>query len=292
MQMEYRCGTVPVGVDYRDTPACVPNEEKTVMVTLTNPHPDPVHAHCELCFPDGWTTMAKPREIVLPPKSTTSVTWNIKCPQASRVDNSNTLFLLVQPQGYPAQPATPIVLIGAHKYRYAGPYVREGLSDLELFDHVFEPEVNMGSLLAPQGRAGTWNDCYALDNALPLGDIFAHSGALYVQTYLWAPTAQQVWMGASTTCPVKLWVNSELIAKSYAYRPVRPNYGGEAEAGFAVTQLVEGWNEVLLKFVRAADAPAFAGYFLMSTADRLHNGLPEIRWTRAPWDERDDGIAR
>ncbi|MBE3559089.1 MAG: hypothetical protein IMW89_07675 [Ktedonobacteraceae bacterium] len=45
---------------------------------------------------------------------------------------------------------------------------------------------------------------YALENALPLGDLLAGGGVLYVQTYLWSPAACQVWMGVATTCTVKL----------------------------------------------------------------------------------------
>ena len=54
---------------------------------------------------------------------------------------------------------------------------------------------------------------------------------------------------------------------------------------FARAQLLEGWNEVLLKFARTTTDPAFEGHFLLSTADDLHHGLPQIRWTRLPWDE-------
>ncbi|MBE3559090.1 MAG: hypothetical protein IMW89_07680 [Ktedonobacteraceae bacterium] len=76
-----------------------------------------------------------------------------------------------------------------------------------------------------------------------------------------------------------------MLASAGGYRPLRPNYGGKAETGFATGSLREGWNEVPVKFVRSAGAPAFEGHLLWSSADKLHNGLPEIRWTRLPWDE-------
>jgi ADP-ribosylglycohydrolase len=286
LRLDYQSGTIPVMVDYRDTPVCVPGEDKTLLTSITNPHPDPIRVNCELYTPDGWQTGTRQREVTLSPHSSTEISWIIPVPPAPNVDNTNTLYLAVQPLGYSAQPAIPLVLIGARKYRYAGPYTREEQSAHELLDQVFEPETLNGSFLSQDSRAGIWNECTAFDNALPFGKILANGGALYVQAYLWSPAAYPVWMGTATTCPAKYWVNGTFIAESFVYRPLRPQYGGLEETGcFAHVQLLEGWNEVLLKFARTADAPAFEGHFLWSTADDLHNGLPEIRWTRLPWDQ-------
>jgi ADP-ribosylglycohydrolase len=285
LRLSYPGGTIEVAVDYSETPACTPGVDKTIVTHLTNSHPDEVHIHCKLYTPDGWQAVAQDVKLSLPAYSTKAVPWTIAIPSSANVHNSNTLLLSVQAQGYPAQPATPIVLVGAHKYRYAGPYIGEGSSKNELFSHAFEPETVRGSLLTIDGRAGDWRECSAPENALPFGDLLANGGALYVQAYLWAPAACQSWMGVATTCPVKLWVNGELLASADGYRPLRPNYGSKAETGFATASLVAGWNEVLCKFVRSADAPAFEGHFLMSSADELHNGQPEIRWTTLPEDK-------
>lgn len=281
----YGGSTITPGVDYTDTPTCIPDTNRSVLTTLTNPHMDAVYVDCRLYMPDGWQSPTQSQTVTLPPQSTRAVTWQIAVPGAGRVENMNTLLLSVQTQGYPAQPAVPIVLIGAHKYRYAGPFPDEGQSEHMPFEHIFEPEKVSGSLLTPYGRAGNWHDCYSPDNTLPFRDILAKGGVLYVQAYLWSPIARQVWMGSATNGPVKLWVNNELIVSLDGYRPLRPNYGGKAEHGYASVPLAQGWNEVLMKFVRSADAPAFDGHFLMSSADELHNGLPDIRWTCMLWDK-------
>lgn len=286
LRLDYQEGTIPVIVDYRDTPVCVPGEDKTLLTIVTNPHPDPIRVNCELYTPDGWQARTGRREMTLAPYTSTEISWALPVPPARSVENTNTLYLALQAQGYAAQPAVPLVLIGARKYRYAGPYTGEDQSTQDLLDQVFEPETLRGPIFSQEGRAGLWNECAAFDNALPFGNILAHGGAFYVQGYLWSPVPSQVWMGTATTCPAKLWVNGEFVAEAPGYRPLRPQYAGLEETGcFARVQLLEGWNEVLLKFARTAINPAFEGHFLLSTADDLHHGLPQIRWTRLPWDE-------
>lgn len=285
LRLDYQTATIPVTVDYLDTPVCVSGEEKKVLTILTNPHPDPIQVSCALYVPDGWPIGMYQREVTLSPYASAEITWTISVPPAHHVENTNTLYLAVQARGYTAQPALPLVLIGARKYRYAGPYTDEKQAALDLLKQEFAPETINGPLLLPESRGGVWNECTLFDNALPFGEALANGGALYVQAYLWAPAPYQVWMGTATTCPAKFWVNGTFIAESFDYRPLRPQYGGTEETGcFAQVQLLAGWNEVLLKFARTADAPAFAGHFVWSTADDLHNGLPEITWTSLPWD--------
>jgi ADP-ribosylglycohydrolase len=285
LRLTYEGSPISVEIDYGETPACIPGENKTILTTLTNAHSDPMRVTCQLYAPDGWLTEALQREVTLSPSAPIDLSWSIPIPSAHTVNNTNTLYLAVQPQGYPAQPATPIVLIGARNYRYAGPYSSQEPSARALFDQVFEPETVNGSLLSQHGRAGVWHECFALENALPLGDMLADGGAIYVQAFLWAPATHLVWMGTATTCPAKFWVNGEFVAEAFGYRPLRPQYEGKKETGcFACVQLLEGWNEVLLKFVRAPDAPAFEGHFLFSSADELYKGLPEVGRTHMPWD--------
>jgi hypothetical protein len=49
--------------------------------------------------------------------------------------------------------------------------------------------------------------------------------------------------------------------------------------------LVEGWNEVLLKFVQPKDGKTVESHLMLSTADQLHYGIPEIGRTSFPWDK-------
>jgi len=283
MRAEHRAGTIHVGVDYGATPAVLPDSRKTVVTRLTNPHPDPVRVRCAVRAPAQWPADPEPRTVEVAARSTVSVQWEIAVPAAPALENANLLRLDVQAAGYPAQGAVPVTLPGAARYRYAGPYPSGRLSDRELFDRALEPEAARGPSLTPDGRAGDWRDLYAPDNRLPLGDVFAADGALYAQTFLRSPEPREVWIGVSATCPSKLWVNGEVVAGSFRYRPVRPNYDGPD--GYGTASLAAGWNEVLLKFVRHARDARFDAYLLLSSADRLHDGLPDIGRTGAPWDE-------
>ncbi|HSH77528.1 MAG TPA: ADP-ribosylglycohydrolase family protein [Herpetosiphonaceae bacterium] len=281
MRLDHREGTVQIGVDYGDTPAVVPGTVKSLTIHLTNPHPVELNAQCTLMGPQGWEPGSTAREVSIPPHASATVEWEVPVPEPAVLENTNTLRLLVEVAGRPAQPAAPIVLIGARRFRYAGPYNGDGASDKDLFIEAFEPEQLNGA--AATERGGNWTEGYARENAFLLGDVFTTGGALYVQTYLWSPAARDAWIGASANCPTKLWVNGTLAVESFAYRPVRPSYGGNAES-YASVPLVDGWNEVLMKFVRIPDAAPFEAHLLVSSADKLHDGLEQIGWTRWPSD--------
>lgn len=282
-------GSLNVSVDYLDTPAAIPGKEKSLLIQLTNPHPEALSTECELLLPAGWQpaqTASLMRTIDVPAASSVAIELNVTLPQPVQVANTNRLLLSVSSAGRPAQPAIPIVLIGANRYLRSDVYAANGRSDEELFEQALEPEHSApeGPILTGDGRPGNWTDFYALDNALPLEDVFNQSGALYIRTYLWNPGEQcDVWLGAATNCPTKMWVNSELNLQLFRYPLLRPNYRGERGA-YAKVQLRNGWNEVLLKFVRAEDAPPFECHVVLSDATELHHGLFTIGRTRTPWD--------
>jgi hypothetical protein len=117
------------------------------------------------------------------------------------------------------------------------------------------------------------------------GNVWGTFGALYAQTYLWSPAIQEAWMGVAANCPAKMWVNGELVVQSFRYPLLRPNYGGNRES-YATVRLCQGWNEVLLKFVRSAESAPFACHLMISDAGKLHDGLPTLGRTRMPWDVR------
>ena len=284
-RIDYHYGTLHVDVDYLDTPAVLPGKGKSLVTYLTNPHPDSMLARCELRLPAGWTPSPILRTIEVPPNASVAVEWNLSIPMPPAIENANQLLLSLAAEGRPAQPTIPIVLVGAHRYRHSGLYPANGLSDRELFDRELEPEHVAGHILSPDGRPGNWTDFYALDNALPLGEVFDAGGALYAQTYLWSPAIQDGWLGAATNCPAKMWVNGELVVQSFRYPLLRPNYGGNRES-YATAQLCQGWNEVLLKFVRSEESAPFACHLMISDAGKLHDGLPALGRTRTPWDVR------
>lgn len=287
-RIDYQQDTLSVGIEYKETPAVRPDEQKSVQVHLTNSHQDAFVAQCELQTPGGWEKATSgPQSVIVPPESSVVVEWNIAVPQ--HVENSNHLFLNVAVEGQPVQPATPVVLLGAYRYLHSDVYPLHDATDRECFDEVLGPEhlSSTEQMLAPHGRAGTWTDLFANENALPLQEIFSASGVLYVRTYLWSPVqARSVWMGVDANCPTKAWVNHQRVIQVFDYPPVRPNYNGSKTSGrYAVVELKEGWNEVLLKFVRSYAAPTFDGYLLLSEPAPLYDGLYQVGRTRTPWDK-------
>lgn len=283
MRVEYALGALYVGISYGDTPAVAPGAEKTITAHLSNPHAEPLAARCTLVTPEGWAAVP-PGELVIPPGGAAAVELRVTAPRPALLANSNRLSLAVHAEGRPAQPDLPVVLIGAHRYRYAGPYPADGRDDRELFDMAFDPERAADGAAGPDARPGAWREVWSDDNAVPLQGAFEAPGVIYAQTFLWSPDERAVWIGAATNCPAKLWLNGAPAVASFRYRPIRPNYGGDGES-YATVMLRAGWNEALLKFVRGADAPPFDAHLLISSAEpQIRDGQPDIGRTRLPWD--------
>ncbi|WP_161977913.1 ADP-ribosylglycohydrolase family protein [Dictyobacter kobayashii] len=285
--IEYPNSALGVIVDYINTPAVIPGENKELLVQLTNPHPKEQVVRYELYGHHGWETATQSGDVAIPASSKADVKLTIPVPTTAAVENTNPLFLVIIPQERPIQPAIPVVLLGSYRYLHSELYPANGLSDRELFDQVLEPEKisNTDLILTREGRPGQWRDLYARDNELPLQDIFSNAGVLYTRTYIWNPgNTIEAWIGAATNCPSKLWVNSQWALESFRYPLVRPNYGGNNET-YAKMPLRSGWNEIVLKSVRGENTPTFVGYLMLSDANNLHAGLSSIGRTHTPWDK-------
>jgi hypothetical protein len=274
-------GALAVTVDYGETPAVAANGTKTINTRLVNGHQVEIGAVCILTAPEGWQVAESSRAVTVPACGSLDLAWTVTAPPPATLENTNTLYLQVAPVERPAQAAVPIVLIGARRFRCSGPYRLDGASDEALWAHAFAPEQGDGA--GPAGRGGEWQEGAALDNALPLEDILADGGAVYLQTFLWSPTARTAVVGAPGNCPRKLWVNGQLLVAPESYRPIRPNYNGDGQS-YAPVELREGWNEILVKCVRKPGAAPFAGHLVHVTSDDLRAALIDVTWTRLPWD--------
>ncbi len=284
MLVEYQLGSLKVAIDYGTTPSVLPNSQKQVVAHITNMHPDTLKATFELRLPTEWSGTELSGELVLDPDSTTDLAWKVNIPAPATLKNSNRLTLDLQVARRPFQPAIPVVLVGAHRYRFTTVPNSHNSSDRELFDQAFEVETMNGAAQAENSRSGSWTDLYSNDNSIPLEKALKDGGVYYVQNYLWSPEAREVWLGVATTNPSKAWVNNRQVIDSFRYRPLRPNYGGDEES-YKTVSLVEGWNEVLIKFVQPKDSKTVESHLMLSTADKLHWGLPEIGRTSFPWDK-------
>jgi ADP-ribosylglycohydrolase len=274
--------TCDVTLDYGDTPAVAAGSPRAVTTHLANRHSVAIDVRCKLAAPAGWEVEPQLASVTIAPHATAALVWTIAAPAPAHLQNTNTLYLHVQADQRSAQPAVPIVLIGARRFRVAGPYTLPDATDRELYDRSFDPEMPDATVVG--GRKGNWQEGNALDNALPVTELLADGGAVYVQTFLWNSKAQRATIGIPGSGPRKLWVNDALAVDCFSRRPLRPNYNGDGEA-YAQVDLVEGWNELLVKYVRTPDMPPFGAHLVAATADDLRHGLVDIGWTRFPWDK-------
>jgi hypothetical protein len=268
-------------VRYDDgTPAVAPNTEAHFTTTLTNPHPDPVVATARLIVPKGWSAPEEQR-VSIAPASATDVSWAVAVPGRADLENSNRLFVVVDAEGYPQEPATPVVLIGANALRITGSIAADaGADSASLLDLELAPERPSDSA---DSRTGEWTEISAAGNAVPAAALPKAGGVSYLQTFLRADEPIDVLLGVDSGGPVKAWLNGTELMSLDRFRPIRPSYGGSKD-GYSEAHLDEGWNELLVKFVRAAGDPESECHILVSSADQLHHGLPRLGRTRFPSD--------
>lgn len=271
MSYEYQGGGVSVHVRY-DNPVVRANLHKTVTTLLNNHHPDAVRVCLSLLVPPGWNAPDS-TSVDVPAGGAVPVTWELPVPDSEHIANSNRLFLDVRVEGWPQQPAVPLVLVGARALRVAGPYPLDTDDEDELLEMSFPPE--------KPGEAPQWQDMFSEGNVIPTQEVLDEAGVAFFQTYLEAPEQVAVWLGVDCSHPTKCWLNGEELFTANRHRPIRPNYAGSKD-GYTNTELRPGWNEVLIKVVRGRRTNPPECHLLVSTADKLHNGLPHVGITRLP----------
>jgi hypothetical protein len=120
---------------------------------------------------------------------------------------------------------------------------------------------------------------YAPDNALPLPEDW--TGVLYARIHLHSREGREVRIGIPATSLRRLWLNGKALHEVRESSLLRPNYNGEG-ASYINTVLDQGWNTVLIKYVRESGMPPFAAHFMLSSTGRLFHGLHDVGWTRLP----------
>ena len=279
-------GTVAVSVDYGQGPAIRGGERKTLVSTLGNPRLEPMDVHARLQAPQGWTVSPAEQRATVAPGGSVQVTWTVEAPAPGAMATVNPLYLQVAAADRPMQPALPVPLVGAIRYRRTEIYPAEGRSEAELLKADFEPEHATGDVFTPEGRPGKWQAFDALDNTLPLREVFSGPGVVYVQAFVHSPVARpKCWSGASVTSFGRMWVNGELKGEGTKHIPMRPSqaYGNTPDMTYGNIALKEGWNEVLFKFVRDEQARPFEAH-VMFTEDNPWDILNDLVRTRFPWE--------
>jgi len=280
LRLTHRLNALTIELDYGQAPVVVPGSDQRLVVVAHNPHDDALTLETELTAPAGWTARPTGRfTTTVPPHGHVELRYVAHAAAPAHVGNSNTVMLVAQPRGRPAEPATPIVLVGARRWQVWGPYNAAGDADA-LLDAPLAPEEGLGQIAQEEAHAGGWRIVAGLDNALPLDDDWI--GVTYARLFLWSAEAREVRLGVPATCPRRLWLNGQAVHEARQRGPLRPNYGGD-HVSYADTALRQGWNEVVIKYTRDAQCPPFDAHFMLSSTGLFH-GLWDVGWTRLPWE--------
>ncbi len=275
-------GTFVVGVDYHDNPAIVAGGQKRLTTIIRNTSPEVLPVTATMNLPAGWQTI-EAQTISLPSLGEATLDWLVKVPKAGRLENSNLLSLRLQSPQRLAQTETPIVLIGARRYRISRPYALPAGAADTLLDHAFDPEEFHGQDAGqPSARVGLGAIHHALGHDLALGPILPAGHAIYVQAFLSAATERKIILGLPASGPVKSWVNGQVVHNLADHARFRPST--HKDRAYLDIPLHQGMNEVLVKFIRPAGAEPFDAHFIL-TENPQNRGVVDVRWTRLAWDE-------
>lgn len=293
-RIDHSLQAIDVGIEYPKSASIAHAETKRMVTHLTNPHPCALRVAARLSD-RGLALSVSPSEQTteIGPRSTVELLWDVTA--SGPLEATHCLDLVLSAEGRPAIPSVPIVLVGAIRWRLLEAFATETgtLSDRELFDTAFAPEALSGSPLAPDARAGEWREADTDSNDLPFARPSESVSATYAQTFTWSPAARKVRIGVPSNVPVKIWLNGNLGTETFVYRPFRPNYGGGCGDGlptpYIEMEFTQGWNEILLKFVRSdqplvpATAKMEAALVLTDPDDHLAGLTDQIR-SRFPWE--------
>ena len=281
-RVPFSLGTFRAGVDYLDTPAVVSGSTKTIHTVLTNTAPIALEVRCSLRVPAGWQAPL-PQSVIVPAKSESTLKWGVAIPPARLLENTNTLDFHIDSPQRTAELAAPVVLIGARRMRASRPYTIADATRAELLEHPFEPEHANDGLLDEHSRNGDWFVHSALGHDLALDSLLPANHVIYVQAFFYSPVERPVVLGLPTTGSIKSWVNGQSLHNALEAEPFRPH--GHKTQGYLDVTLRPGYNEVLAKFLRPADAIKFEAHLILVDPADLNAGIVDLPWTRFPWEE-------
>ncbi len=275
--------TLPVTIDYLNTPAVVPAEQKPLRVRLRNDRADTLQATLTWRVPAGFVA-PKVQTVALPTGETVEVDCVIGVPEKiGQLHECNRLDLIVDILDRPAMPSVPVVLLSGWKLRVSQVFTAKENDLQALLDTTFPPESDP--------RKGEWQDRWARDNVIPIADLMRTSSTasvVYVQTFIHSDRAFTGKVAVGFTGPTKLWFNNVAVASAARYRAIRPGSDAGGDGGPVPAGEVEyqaGWNEVLIKFIRTADAPLPFEAHLILSEGKLANGLTGLIRNRFPWEQ-------
>ncbi len=268
-------------VDYRGTPVVVPGETREFRATLVSNRADDVETRLNLYGPGGWEVDGQ-QDLTVPGYGSVTTAFTFTPGAPASVRPSNLLWLEPVLTGRPAPASIPVVMVGATALRVAGPFPRAGEDDDSLLAKAFPPEERGADPHHADARPGDWRGRFSRGHDLELSDLLTADGAYYVQLFLQAPAARSVHLVVDSNLPSRVWVNGADVRTRSGYNNLRPNLSGPPGSG-GMVDLVDGWNEVLVKLVRDDRPEPGECHVLLSDGPRFFNGLYDIGRSSFPW---------
>jgi ADP-ribosylglycohydrolase len=268
-------------VNYHGSPVAVPGGPREISATLVSNRADDVAARLNFYGPEGWE-IGGGQDVTVPGYGSVTATFGLTPGPPSSVEPSNLLWLEPVLTARPAPASIPIVTVGATAVRLAGPFARGEDDDDSLLAKPFPPEQVTDNMQAEDTRPGEWQTRWAPGHDLDLSSVLTAAGVYYVQLFLRSPDERNVHLVVDSNLPSKVWLNGSDVRTRSGYNHLRPNYSGPPGAG-GMVELVEGWNEVLVKLVRDDRDLVGECHLLLSDGPRFFNGAYDIGRSSFPW---------
>lgn len=287
--VEHDLGCFKFSVDYGEGPAIMIGVPHVIRCALDSQSSMTLRGRLSLEVPPGWSV--RPQEgvaVEVQPGQRATVEYTVEVPGGTRLAVSNRTYCRIELDQRPAPVAVPVVFVGGGKWLLAGPFPNESGDG---FDHVYGPEEDSRreAVWMVQGREIRWVERSFPDQFLHFDELLRPGGrgVVYALTYLWVPSARRLRVTAPSTDGIKGWLNGRPVLSDHTHGPIKPfptpyQQYPELRGENAVVEVRQGWNEVLLKYVRCGTELEAA--FLWSEME-MPKMTPDISNTAFPWEE-------
>ena len=282
--IRYDLGGLKETLIYEKHAAVCADRPSAVTLCLENPHPTAKNIRMQVSLPEGFGLACDvPDTLQIPAGGRRQVRMEIAA-GGNAIAESNRGWILLTPEGEPAFPAVPLVLLGGSRWLVSGLFKGRTLDDNcgIAEDQIFTR--------CPEGFEEQWNP----GNDLELGHKFTEKGVIFALHHIYTETEREAVLGVPNNGFMKLYVNGEMIHRTVKQVSLRPNLGNGGALGdlsnYKVTRLKQGWNQVLIK-LEADVLPQEAHFTMgeMSTVCAKNHGMPllHIRRSGFSWEGED-----
>ena len=149
-------------------------------------------------------------------------------------------------------------------WQIAGPFSKEGVEGIDLFDLKFSPEIEEG--FSNWEKLPIGGDGYKADK-IDLAKYYGKENSVaYLKTNIWIEKSQNVLFELGSDDGIKLWLNDELVHANNVER------GHESGQDVVEVHLEQGWNRVMMKITQGIGGWA-ASLAITDLDHKVMNGL-------------------